>query len=432
MSWVEQYMKKRVSPEEAVRCIKSGQTIYVQADTGVPQQLVRAMVARKDELEGVSVVHMLVVGSDLPYLAPGMEKHFRHKAVFTGASARKAIAEGRAEFIPVFLSEIPALFTHELPLDVALVHLSPPDEHGFCSFGVAIDITKPAAEAAKIVIAQVNANMPRSMGDSFIHVSRLTHVVEVADLLPELRPEPSSDLYKTIAGHIAKLIPDGATLQMGIGAIPDAVLPYLREKRDLGIHTEMFSDGVMELLEEGIINNARKTLHRGKVVASFFMGTRKLYDYVDNNPFFEFHPSNYTNDPFVVAQNENMIAINSALEIDLSGQVCADSMGFEIFSGIGGQVDFIRGAARSKGGKPIIALPSTAKNDTISRLVPSLKPGAGVVTSRGDVHYVVTEFGVAYLHGKSIPERARELIRIAHPKFKDELEAFGRSRNWWR
>jgi 4-hydroxybutyrate CoA-transferase len=430
MSWVEHYMKKRVSPEEAVRVVQSGQNIYLQADTGMPQQLVRALVARKDELTDVNIIHMLVVGSDLPYLAPGMEKHFHHKAVFTGASARKAIADGRAEFIPVFLSEIPALFNRELPLDVAMVHLSPPDEHGFCSFGVAIDITKPAAEAAKVVVAQVNANMPRAMGDSFIHISKLTHVVEVADMLPELRPEPSSELYQTIAAHIANLIPDGATLQMGIGAIPDAVLPYLRERKDLGIHTEMFSDGVMELLEEGVINNARKTLHRGKVVSSFFMGTRKLYDYVDNNPFFEFHPSNYTNDPFIIAQNENMVAINSAIEIDLSGQVCADSIGHDIFSGIGGQVDFIRGAARSKGGKPIIALPSTAKGDAISRLVPALKPGAGVVTSRGDVHYVVTEYGVAYLHGKSIPERARALIEIAHPKFRDELREFARQRKW--
>ena len=423
-------MKKRVSPEEAVRVVASGQTVYVQADTGMPQQLVRALVGRKDELANVKIVHMLVVGSELPYLAKGMEKHFRHVAVFCGATSRAAIHEGRAEFIPVFFSEIPALFNRELPIDVAFIHVSPPDEHGFCSFGVAIDITKPAAEAAKVVVAQVNPNMPRSMGDSFIHISNIQHVVEVADMLPELRPEPSSELYRTIAGHVAGLITDGATLQLGIGAIPDAVLPYLREKHDLGIHTEMFSDGVMELLDAGNITNAKKTLHRGKVVASFFMGTRKLYDYVDNNPFFEFHPSNYTNDPFIVAQNDTMVAINSALEVDLSGQVCADSMGHDIYSGIGGQVDFIRGAARSKNGKPIIALPSTAKNDTLSRLVPALKPGAGVVTSRGDVHYVVTEFGVAYLHGKSISERARALIGIAHPKFRDELTAFARARHW--
>ncbi|HEY3356525.1 MAG TPA: acetyl-CoA hydrolase/transferase C-terminal domain-containing protein [Polyangia bacterium] len=429
MSWIDTYMRKRVSPEDAVRVIKSGDTIYLQADTGVPQQLVRAMTARKDELTGVKVVHILAIG-DLPYLQPGMETHFRHLALFTGANARKPVAEGRAEFIPIFLSEIPALFTKELPLDVALVHVSPPDEHGFCSFGTSINVTKPAAEAAKVVVAQVNANMPRSMGDSFIHVSKLDHVVEVADMLPELRPEPAGELYQTIAAHIAALIPDGATLQMGIGAIPDAVLPYLREKRDLGVHTEMFADGLMELLEEGVINNAKKTLHRGKVVASFFMGTRKLYDYVDNNPFFEFHPSHYTNDPFIIAQNDSMIAINSAIEVDLTGQVCADSMGYDIYSGIGGQVDFIRGAARSKGGKPIIALPSTAKGDAMTRIVPCLKPGAGVVTSRGDVHYVVTEYGVAYLHGKSIPQRVRALIDISHPKFREELSRVARERRW--
>jgi acetyl-CoA hydrolase len=429
MSWIDAYMRKRVSPDEAVRVIQSGQTVYLQADTGVPHQLVRALCTRRAELENVKIVHILAIG-ELPYLAPGMEKHFRHVALFTGANARRPVAEGRAEFIPVFLSEIPALFTKELPIDVALVHVSPPDEHGFCSFGVSVNVTKPAAEAAKLVVAQVNANMPRAMGDSFIHVSKLHAVVEVADMLTELRPEPAGELYQQIARHVAELIPDGATLQMGIGAIPDAVLPYLRNKRDLGIHTEMFSDGVMDLLEEGVITNAKKTLHRGKVVASFFMGTRKLYDYVDNNPFFEFHPSNYTNDPFIIAQNDSMIAINSAIELDLTGQVCADSMGQEIFSGIGGQVDFMRGAARSKGGKPIIALPSTAKKGEMSRIVPVLKPGAGVVTSRGDVHYVATEYGVASLHGKSITERARALIAIAHPKFREELTKFANERRW--
>ena len=430
MRWIDDYMRKRVSAAEAVRAIEPGHTVYLHANTGTPTRLVRALVDRKDELTSVKIVHILVIGSELPYTAPGMEKHFRHVAFFVGASTRQAVREGRAEFIPIFLSEIAALFGRELPIDVALLHVSPPDEHGFCSFGIGVDVTKAAAEAARVVVAQVNRNMPRALGDSFIHVSKIDAVVEADDPLPELVPEEPAPIYKAIAGHIAGLIPNGATLQMGIGAIPNAVLPHLREKNDLGIHTEMFSDGIIDLLDAGNITNAKKKVHPGKVVASFFMGTRKLYEYVDNNPFFEFHPSSYTNDPFVIAQNDDMVAINSAIEVDLTGQVCADSMGHEIYSGIGGQVDFIRGAARSRGGRPIIALPSTAKSGSLSRIVSALKPGAGVVTSRGDVHYVITEFGAASLHGKSLPERARALIDIAHPDYRPELTAFARARRW--
>ncbi len=430
MRWTDQYLERRVTAAEAVKVVKSGDLVYVQANTGTPEQLVRALVDRRAGLERVRVAHILAVGTELPYVAPGMEKHFRHVAFFCGASSRQAVNDGRAEFIPVFLSEISALFGKELPVDVALIHVTPPDEHGFCSYGVGVDVTKAAAEAAKVVIAQVNKYMPRSLGDSFIHVNEIDFIVEADDPLPELRPEPSTDVYRGIAGHISGLIPDGATMQLGIGAIPDAVLPLLHEKNDLGVHTEMFSDGVMELLESGNITNAKKTLHRGKVVSSFFMGTRKLYTYVDDNPVFELHPSSYTNDPFIIAQNEKLVAVNSAIEVDLTGQVCADSMGHEIYSGIGGQVDFIRGAARSKGGRPIIALPSTARSGKVSRIVTALKPGAGVVTSRGDVHFVVTEHGVASLHGRSIPERARALIAIADPAFRPELTAFAKARHW--
>ncbi|MEW5873889.1 MAG: acetyl-CoA hydrolase/transferase C-terminal domain-containing protein, partial [Candidatus Zixiibacteriota bacterium] len=304
-----------------------------------------------------------------------------------------------------------------------LIQVSPPDEHGFCSFGVGIDITKPATEAARIVIAEVNRQMPRTLGDSFIHLHKINYIVEVDRPVLELPRVAMSDLHSRIGKHVAGLVDNGSTLQMGIGGIPDAVLFHLQDKQDLGVHTEMFSDGVIELVQKGIINNEKKTLHAGKIVASFVLGSRALYDFIDNNPICEFHPTSYVNDPFVIAQNDNMVAINSALQVDLTGQVCADSIGYSIYSGFGGQVDFIRGAARSEGGKPVIALPATAKDDTISRIVLNLDQGAGVVTSRADVHYVVTEFGIAYLYGRSLRERAKALINIAHPKFRDELTA---------
>jgi acetyl-CoA hydrolase len=361
-----------------------------------------------------------------------MEGHFRHNALFIGKNVRHAVNEGRADFTPIFLSEIPGLFTRGiLPIDVALVHVSPPDEHGFCSFGVGVECTKPATEVAKVIIAQVNPNMPRTLGDCFIHVDKFTYCVECDVPLKEL---PQVDLnttadeqavFEKIGRNIAGLIEDGSTLQLGIGAIPDAVLRCLGGKKHLGMHTEMFADGVIKLVEEGILTNERKTLHPGKIIVSFVLATRPLFDFIDNNPIIEFHPSNYTNDPFIIAQNEKMVAINSALAVDLSGQICADSIGYSFYSGFGGQVDFIRGAARSKGGKPIIALPSTAKDGNISRIVPHLAEGAGVTTSRGDVHYVVTEYGIADLYGKTIRQRVRALIDIAHPAFREELERFG-------
>ncbi|MFA3781717.1 acetyl-CoA hydrolase/transferase family protein [Melioribacteraceae bacterium 4301-Me] len=430
--WIKKYHSKIVTAEEAVRVIKSNDNIVVQPGCAAPLELINAMVARKDELSNVSIYHILVVGN-IPYVQPGMEKHFKHMAFFIGANTRQAVNEGRAEFIPIFLSEVTMLFKKEiLKADVALIHVSPPDEHGFCSYGIDVGNIKTPAEKAKCVIAQVNKNMPRGLGNSFIHVNKIDFIVEV-DVplmeLPQVDPDTSPEIlevYDKIGQTIANMIDDGATLQMGIGAIPDSVLKYLKNKNDLGVHTEMFSDGIVELVEEGVINGERKTLHRGKIVAGFCLGTKKSYNFIDNNPIIEFHPQEYVNDPFIIAQNDNMVAINSAIEIDLTGQVCADSIGTKFYSGIGGQVDFVRGAAHSKGGKPIIALPSTTKDFKVSRIVPMLKPGAGVVTSRGDVHYVVTEYGAVNLFGKSIQERARALIEIAHPKFRDELWEFAK------
>jgi acetyl-CoA hydrolase len=426
------YNKKIVTAAEAVKQIKSGDNIIIQPGCGAPMELIRAMVERKDELENVSVYHILIVG-DLPYTEPGMEKHFQHKAFFIGGNTRQAVNEGRAEFIPIFLSEVPFLFKRGIiKTNVALIHLSLPDEHGFCSYGVDVGTIKSAAEKADIIIAQINSEMPRTLGDSFIHINKINYIVEHNEPikeLPQIDPNASKELlevYDKIGRNISELIEDGSTLQMGIGAIPDAVLNYLGNKKDLGIHTEMFSDGIIDLVEQGIINGEQKTLHPGKIIAGFVLGTKRVYDFINNNPIIEFHPQEYVNDPFVIAKNKKMIAINSAIEVDLTGQVCSDTIGTKLYSGIGGQVDFIRGAAHSDGGKGIIALPSVIKDGSISRIVPKLKSGAGVVTSRGDVHFVVTEYGVAQLFGKSIQERARELIRISHPEFRDELTAYAK------
>jgi acyl-CoA hydrolase len=376
---------------------------------------------RKNELEAVELVHLLLMGEECS--APGLAGHCRHNALFVGPGDRQAVNTGQADYTPIFLSEIPALFSAGvLPLDVALLQVSPPDEHGFLSLGVEVLASKAAAEAARTVIIQVNRQMPRVLGDSFLHVSRVHAVVESDEPLPELDSGGFGQVEEAIGQHIATLIPDGATLQLGIGTIPDAVLASLTGKRDLGLHTEMISDGVMQAMEAGIFSGTRKTLHPGKALATLILGSHALYRFVDNNPAFELHPSTYTNDPFIIAQNDNLIAINSALEVDLTGQVCADSIGTRIYSGFGGQLDFMRGAARSRGGKPIIALPATAREEEMSRIVPILQPGAGVVTTRGDVHYVVTEFGVAQLYSKTLRQRAQALIGIAHPKFRAPLE----------
>ncbi len=426
------YNQKVVTADEAAGHIKSGDNIVIQPGCAAPMELIKAMVNRKDELENVSLYHILIVG-DLPYAKPGMEKHFKHIAFFIGGNTREAVNNGRAEFIPIFLSEVPLLFKHgHIKTDVALIHLSTPDEHGFCSYGVDVGTIKTAAEKSRIIIGQVNSEMPRTLGDSFIHINKINYIVEKSEPikeLPQIDPNTSKeflDIYDKIGTNIAELIEDGSTLQMGIGAIPDAVMNYLADKKDLGIHSEMFSDGIIDLVEQGIINGEQKTLHPGKIIAGFVLGTKRVYDFIDNNPVIEFHPQEYVNDPFVIAKNKKMIAINSAIEVDLTGQVCSDSIGTRLYSGIGGQVDFIRGAAHSDGGKGIIALPSVTKDGNISRIVPKLKSGAGVVTSRGDVHYVITEYGVALLFGKSIKERARELINISHPRFRDELTKYAK------
>lgn len=427
MNWEVTYRRKITDADSATACIKSGDRVYIGGGAGAPVELIDGLmrrVMRATDLppfHDVELVHILTF-VDAPYVSPEYEGVFRHNALFIGPNVRNAVHEGRADFTPVFLSDVPGLFlSGALPIDVALVSLSPPDEHGFCSFGVEVGTTRPAAEAARIIVAEVNRQMPRTFGDSFIHVSHLNHIVEVDHPLPEVPQGGSSELHVQVGQHIAEMIPDGATLQMGIGSIPDAVLKNLGTHKDLGVHTELFSDGVIDMVEAGVITCARKTFHPGKIVAGFLFGSRRLYEFVHNNPIIELHPTHYVNDIFNIARNEKMVAINSALEVDLTGQVCADSIGSRFYSGVGGQVDFVRGAARSKGGKPIVAFLSTAKDGTVSRIVPVLSRGAGVVTTRNDVHYVVTEYGVASLHGKTVRQRARELINIAHPTFRDEL-----------
>ena len=419
-SWTGLYRERLVDAATAVRSIKRGQRVFIGSGAAEPQALVRALAERANELTDTEIFHIMTLGV-APYAEERFARNFRHNAFFIGANTRRAIQEGRADYTPVFLSEIPKLFrTRRIPLDAALISVSPPDEHGYCSYGVSVDVVKAAAESASVVIAEVNRRMPRTLGDSFIHVSRVDIFVESDEPLPVLRPAEPDAVALEIGRNVAGLVDDGSTLQMGIGVIPDAVLAQLRGKKDLGVHTEMFSDGLLDLIESGTVNCSKKTLLAGKVVSSFCMGSERLYAYVDNNPLFEFRSVEFTNDPFQVARNVKMVAVNGAIEVDLTGQVAADSIGSNFYSGIGGQVDFIRGAARSEGGKPVIALRSTAKGDTVSRIVTRLE-GAGVVTTRGDVHYVVTEFGVADLWGRSVRERAMALIQIAHPKFRAQL-----------
>jgi len=430
MSWIDVFKRKIVSPTEALRCIQSGDRVYIHPGCAEPEVLVEALYQRAPELREVELVHLLTLGN-ADYVRPEMEGHFRHNAMFIGGNVRDAVNAGRADYMPIFLGEIEGLFlSGEMPLDVALITVTPPDEHGYCSLGVGVDTTMTAVKVAKHIVAEVNDQMPRTLGDTFVHVSKLDFIVESSRPLCELPEHHVTDLHRMIGRNIADLIEDGSTLQMGIGGIPDAVLLYLEGKKDLGVHSEMFSDGLIELIERGVVNGERKSIHPRKVIAGFCLGTRRLFDFIHNNPIFEFHPTSYTNDPFRIAQNDQMVAINAALQVDLTGQVVADSIGSYFYSGFGGQVDFIRGAARSKGGKPIIALPATAKDDSISRIVPMLDPGAGVVTSRADVHYVVTEYGVAYLHGKNIRQRAEALINIAHPKFRNELLEYSSKQRW--
>jgi acyl-CoA hydrolase len=428
MNWMDDYKAKRMSAADAVARVKSGDRVYYAGNAAIPFSLVRALADRRDQLCDVQLNHVLLLGDD-PLSAPQMEGHFRHNSLFVGPADRKVVNEGRADYVPIFLHMIPRLFRERIvPLDVAMLHVSPPDEHGFMSLGVEVLASMAASQAAKTVIVQVNERMPRILGDCFLHVSRVQGIVEHSEPLPELVAEPATDIEKAIARNVITLIQPGATVQMGIGGIPDSVYQAMEGNLELGIHTEMMSDGAMRAIERGVVTGTQKSLHPGKVIITFALGTAQLYDFLDNNPLIEAHPVSYVNDPVIVAQNDNMVGVNSAIEVDLTGQVCSDSIGAFIYSGVGGQVDFIRGAARSKGGRPIIALPSVAKGGLLSRIVPVLKEGAGVVTSRADVHYVVTEHGVANLFGMNLRERAKALIAIADPRFRDDLERAARER----
>ena len=427
-NWQETYKGQIFSATDAVKKIRPGQRVFIGTGTGEPLELVSALSKRAYELPDTEIVHLLTFG-DAPYAHRELTHYFRVNSFFIAENVRDIIQEGLGDYTPVFLSDIPRLFNSgQLPLDVALIQVSPPDQFGMCSFGVSVDIVHAAAENASLVIAQVNTRMPRTLGDCFIHVNDIDVLVPSDTAILEVPPAEVTETTRQIAEYIAALVEDGSTIEFGIGRIPQAMFGFLKDKKDLGVHTEMVTDNIIELIECGAITGKRKSIDHGKIVASFCLGTKKIYDYVDNNPLFAFHPTEYVNDPFIIRQQNKMIAVNTALEIDLTGQeidltgqVCADSIGSKFFSGVGGQVDFNRGASKSKGGKAIIALPSTAKGGTVSRIMTHLSPGAGVVTTRAGVHYVVTEYGVAYLHGKSIQERALALISIAHPKFRADL-----------
>ena len=419
--WNKLFKEKLVTDDEAVKVIKSGNRVVTGHACSEPALLIDAMIRNKDNYENIEVVHMVPMGKS-KYTEKGMEKHFRHNALFVGGSTRMPIMENRADYTPSFFYEVPRLFKEGiLPVDVCMIQVSSPDFHGYCSYGLSNDYTKPAAEAAKIVIAEVNCNMPRTLGDNFIHVSEIDYIVENSMEPPELNPPRIGEIEKKIGKNCAKLVDDGSTLQLGIGAIPDAVLMFLKDKKNLGIHSEMFSDGVVDLYNAGVITNSKKTLHKNKMVVTFMMGTKKLYDFIDNNPSVEMYSVDYVNNPLVISKNHKMVSINSCIEIDLMGQISSESMGLAQFSGTGGQVDYVRGASMAPDGKSVIAVPSTAKGGKVSRIVPFLKEGSAVTTSRNDVHYIVTEYGIADLRGQTLKERAKRLISIAHPDFRAEL-----------
>ena len=421
MTWMGLYRSRLCGAEEAVRVVESGHKIYLGSGCAAPHILIGALAGRAEELQDVEIIHHLTLG-EAPYIRPEMKGHFRLNDCFVGSNTRDAVNEGRADYVPVHLHEMPRLFKRGvIPLDCAMVVVSPPDEHGFCSFGIEVGVTKPAALSARVIVAEVNRKMPRTLGDSFIHVSKIHSFVEVDYDLDEFRPEPATEVERKIGAHVAGLIADGSCLQLGLGAIPNAVLEFLGDRRDLGVHTEMFTEALPELVGSGVVTGERKNLHRGKVVAGFIMGTRETYDFAHDNALIEFHPTDYVNHPGNIAKNDNMVAVNSAIQIDLTGQVCSDSIGEKIYSGFGGQADFMRGAALAKGGLPIIALPSATSDGSVSRIVPNLDPGSGVVLTRADVHVVVTEYGVAHMLGRNVRQRAEALILIAHPSFQENL-----------
>ena len=428
--WRQKYKDKIKTAPAAMKLIKSGNTVFIGTGCGQPQHLVETLVKNSERLYDVRIIHLLTMG-EAPYTNEKYRDKFKMNSFFVADNVRGALNQGVGDYTPILLSEIPGQFNSgRIPVDVALISVSPPDVSGMCSLGVSVDIVKSAAANARYVIAQANSRMPRTFGDSFIHVNNIDVLVDYDQEIIEIGVIEPDETLRGIGQNIARLVEDGSTIECGIGRIPQALAEFLKDKNDLGVHTEMFGDWIIDLIECGAITCAKKSLSRGKVVASFCMGSRRLYDYIDNNPFFEFYPTEYVNDPSIISQHEKMVGINVGLEIDLTGQVCADSLGYKFYSGIGGQVDFIRGCARSREGKPIIAMPSTAKNGQVSRIVPHLTEGAGVVTTRGDVHYVVTEYGIADLHGKSIRERVIDLINIAHPKFRKQLIQAAKTRNY--
>lgn len=419
--WANEYRNKLVTAAEAVSHIKSGNRVVVGHACGSPEELLKAMVENCSAYENVEIVHMVAMGPS-GYCRAGMEKHFIHNSLFAGSTSRSAINEGRAIFTACHFSQIPRLFREKiLPVDVTLCMLSTPDELGYCSFGVSVDYSKPAAESSKMIIAEISSNMPRTRGDSCIHISKIDYIVETQSKPIVLNPPKKTEEDNKIGAYCATLIKDGDCLQLGIGALPDAVLSFLKDKKDLGIHTEMFSDGVVDLIESGNITCAQKNFHPGKMIATFFMGTERLYKFVHDNPMIEMHPVDYTNNPAIIACNDNMVSINSALQVDFTGQVVADTIGYNQYSGSGGQVDFVRGAAWSKGGRSILAFNSTASGGKISKICAHIDEGAVVTTPRTDVHYIVTEYGIADLRGKSVSQRAEALIAVAHPDFREEL-----------
>ena len=421
MDWKTIYRERTTTAAEAVKLIKSGDRVSIAHSVGEPSHLVAAMIANRAAYRDVEITHMVPM-SDAPYAQLGMEAHFRHNSLFVGGATRNTIRDGHGDFTPCYFSEIPNIFRRTMPLDVAMIHVSPPDEHGYCSCGVAVDYTKVSADCAPVVIAQVNKHMPRTLGDTFVHISKITALVPHDEPLTQLPPPKIGEVERAIGENCARLITDGDCLQLGIGAIPDAVLLFLKDKKDLGIHSEMFSDGVVELVEAGVVNHSRKNFHPGKAVVTFLMGTQRLYDYVNDNPAVNMFPATYVNDPYVAGKNDNLVSVNSCVQVDLLGQVCSETIGTTQISAVGGQVDFVRAAALSRGGRSIIAMASTAAGGKVSKIVNTLDPGAAVTTNRYDVEYVVTEYGVANLKYRTVRDRARMLIDIAHPSFRDQLK----------
>lgn len=421
MEWEKKYKEKVLTADEAILKIKSGDKIVSGHAVAEPTILLQAMVKNKEKFKDVEIAHMVPM-QKCDYVNEDMRGHIRHNAIFVGAGTRNAVNDGRADYTPCFFSEVPKLFKEGyLEIDVALIHLSPPDKHGYCSFGASVDYTKPAAEHARLVIAEINEHMPRTLGDSFIHISEIDYLVDATRALVELQPPMITEIEKRIGEYCASLVEDGSTLQLGIGAIPDAALKFLTDKKDLGIHSEMISDGVMNLVKSGVITNKKKSIHKDKIIVNFLMGTKELYDFVDDNPSIEMYSADYTNDPMVIMKNYKMVTINSCLQVDLMGQVVSEMIGHRQISGVGGQVDFVRGSVMGEGGKSIIAMPSTAAGGKVSRIVANLSEGAAVTTSRNDVHYIITEYGIAELKGKTLKQRARLLIEIAHPAYRESL-----------